>query len=109
MIEISDGEGGTRPAIVDDLTVALGQEAAVPPGPEEVAAVLRVLAGEHGVSMDDWDLADHDHPERSTPASRALPLALLNSTFTRREAICGVARAFDVTPDKALALTAEIL
>ena len=43
------------------------------------------------------------------PDSRALPLTLLNSTFTRRDAICGVARAFDVTPDQALALTAELL
>ena len=43
------------------------------------------------------------------PDTRALPVTLLGSTFTRREAISAVARAFDVTPDQALALTAELL
>jgi conjugative relaxase-like TrwC/TraI family protein len=109
MIEIPDAEGGTRLATVDDLTAILGQEVALPHGRVEIDAVLQVLAGEHRVSVDDWDLADHEHPELGTPDSRALPLTLLNSTFTRREAICGVARAFDVTPDQALALTAELL
>ncbi len=109
MIEISDGGGGTRPATVDDLTAVLGQEAAVPPGPDEAKSILQVLAGEHRVSMDDWDLADYDRSSPGAPESRALPLTLLNSTFTRREAICGVARAFDVTPDQAVALTAELL
>ena len=108
-IEVPDGQGGTRPATVDDLNAVLGQEAAAPPGPEDAEAMLRVLAGEHGVSVDDWDLADYDRSRPGAPDSRALPLTLLHSTFTRREAICGVARAFDVTPDQALALTAELL
>ena len=38
-----------------------------------------------------------------------MPVTLLGSTFTRREAISAVARAFDVTPDQALALTSELL
>jgi conjugative relaxase-like TrwC/TraI family protein len=109
MIGIPDGEGATRTATVGDLTAALGQEVAVTSVPEEAEAVLRVLAGEQGVVLDEWDLSDHDQPQLGTPDSRALPLTLLNSTFTRREAICGVARAFDVTPDQALALTAELL
>jgi conjugative relaxase-like TrwC/TraI family protein len=109
MIEISDGEGGTRKASVDDLTAALGQEAGVPPGRAETEAVLQVLAGEHRVSVDDWDLAEHDHSGPGTSDTRALPLTLLDSTFTRREAIGGVARTFDVTPDQAMALTAELL
>ena len=41
------------------------------------------------------------------PGTRALPVTLLGSTFTRRDAISAVARAFDVTPDEAVALTAS--
>ena len=40
---------------------------------------------------------------------RVLPVTLLGSTFTRRDAISAVARAFDVTPDEAAALTARFL
>jgi len=73
MIEIPDGEGGTRPATAEDLTAALGQEVAAAPGPEEADAVLRVLAGEHRVSVDDWDLADHDHPDPVPPTPGRSP------------------------------------
>ena len=38
-----------------------------------------------------------------------MPVTLLGSTFTRRDAICAVARAFDVTPEEALALTSKLL
>jgi conjugative relaxase-like TrwC/TraI family protein len=103
-IELADAAGGTRPAGVDDITAALGQETAIPPGPEDTEAVLRVLAGEKGVSLDDWEIDDHRAPD-----ARAIPVTLLGSTFTRREAISAVARAFDVTPDQALVLTSELL
>jgi hypothetical protein len=103
-IELADAAGGTRPAGVDDITAALGQETAIPPGPEDTEAVLRVLAGEKGVSLDDWEIDDHLAPD-----ARAIPVTLLGSTFTRREAISAVARAFDVTPDQALVLTSELL
>ena len=103
-IELPDGDGGTRPANVDDVTAALGHEPAIPPGPEDTEAVLRVLAGEKGVSLDDWEIDEHLAPD-----TRAIPVTLLGSTFTRREAISAVARAFDVTPDQALALTSELL
>ncbi|MGD0255919.1 MAG: MobF family relaxase, partial [Acidimicrobiales bacterium] len=103
-IELPDGKGVTRRASVDDLTVALGNDPSIPSGPEATEAILRVLAGENGVSLDDWEIDEHLAPD-----TRALPVTLLGSTFTRREAICAVARAFDVTPDQALALTSELL
>jgi conjugative relaxase-like TrwC/TraI family protein len=103
-IELPDGKGGMRSAGVDDLTTALGNDPVVPPGADETEAILRVLAGEHGVSLDDWEIDEHLAPD-----TRALPVTLLGSTFTRRDAICAVARAFDVTPDHALALTANLL
>jgi conjugative relaxase-like TrwC/TraI family protein len=103
-IELSDGQSGTRPAGVDDLNVALGNEPPIQPGPEATEAILRILAGENGVSLDDWEIDEH-----LASNTRALPVTLLGSTFTRRDAICAVARAFDVTPDQALALTSKLL
>ncbi len=103
-VELPDGAGGTRLAGADDITAALGHEPVMPPSPEEIEAVLRVLAGEKGVSLDDWEI-----DERLAPDTRAIPVTLLGSTFTRREALSAVARAFDVTPDEALALTSELL
>ncbi len=103
-IELSDRQGGTRRASVDDLTAALGNDPPIPPGPKDTEAILRVLAGENGVSLDDWEIDEHLAPD-----TRVLPVTLLGSTFTRREAICAVARAFDVTPEEALALTAGLL
>ena len=47
--------------------------------------------------------------DSGAPGTRALPVTLLGSTFTRRDAISAVARAFDVTPDEAAALTARFL
>jgi conjugative relaxase-like TrwC/TraI family protein len=103
-IELPDGQGGLRPATVEDLTAALDNDPTISPGPEQIEAVFRVLAGENGVSLDDWEIDEHLAPD-----TRALPVTLLGSTFTRREAICAVARAFDVTPEEALALTSKLL
>ena len=103
-VELPDGEGGLRPAGVDDLTCALGNRSGIPPGSEDTEEIFRVLVGEKGVSLDEWEIDEHLAPE-----TRALPVTLLGSTFTRRDAISAVARAFDVTPDQALALTTELL
>ena len=102
--EVPDGPDGARPASVDDLTAAFDHEPAIPPGPEDTEAILRVLAGEKGASLDDWEI-----DELLAPDTRAIPVTLLGSTFTRREAISAVARAFDVTPGQALVLTSELL
>ena len=136
-VELPDGAGGTRPATADDLTAALGQEVTAPPEPGELEAVFRVLAGEGSVSLDDWEideqhLADSGTPgtrlagegsvslddweideqhlaDSGTPGTRVLPVTLLGSSFSRRDAISAVARAFDVTPAEAVALTARFL
>jgi hypothetical protein len=52
-IEVPDVDGGNRPASVDELTSALGNEQATSPGREDTEGILRVLAGEKGVSLDD--------------------------------------------------------
>jgi len=108
-IELPAGPDGTRRASVDDLTAALGNEPAITPGPEDTEAMLRILAGENGVSLDDWELDEHQILDTTAPGTRAMPVTLLGSTFTRRDAICAVARAFDVTPGEALALTSKLL
>jgi len=108
-IELPDGAGGTRPATADDLTAALGQEVTAPPEPGEVEAVFRALAGEQGVSLDDWEIDEQHLGDSGAPGTRVLPVTLLGSSFSRRDAISAVARAFDVTPDKAVALTARFL
>ncbi len=108
-VELPDGAGGTRPATVADLNAALGHEVVAPHGPEEVEEVFRVLAGEKGVSLDDWEIDEQRLMDSGAPGTRALPVTLLRSTFTRRDALSAVARAFDVTPDEAAALTARFL
>src|SRR5664280_1586305 len=94
---------------IEDLTAALGQGASAPPGPDEVEAVFRVLAGEGSVSLDDWEIDEYKLFDANTPGTRVLPVTLLGSSFSRRDAISAVARAFDVTPDEAVVLTAGFL
>lgn len=104
-IPYPDGEGGHHPATPGDLildTTARGSTTL--PEPAQVEAVFSVLAGEARVSLDDWEI-----DEQLAPDTRAMPVTLFGSTFTRRDAICAVARAFDVTPDRAMALTSEFL
>jgi conjugative relaxase-like TrwC/TraI family protein len=102
-IPYPDGEGGHHPATPGDLvldTMARGSAAL----PDQVEAVFSVLAGEARVSLDDWEIDD-----QLAPDTRAMPVTLFGSTFSRRDAICAVARAFDVTPARAVALTSEFL
>ena len=108
-IDLPDGAGGLRPAAIDDLNSALGRETFAPPGPAEIEEVFGILAGEHGVSLDDWEIDEQHLLDAGLPSPRVLPVTLLGSTFTRRDAMSAVARAFDVTPDEAAALTARFL
>ena len=107
---LPDGEGGVRPAVLDDLTAALGDEQAGPPGPDDLEAAFQTLLGEHGVSLDDWEIDEQAAANtKAALEARAMPVTLLGSTFSRRDAISAVARAFDVTPKEAVELTAELL
>jgi conjugative relaxase-like TrwC/TraI family protein len=108
-IDLPDGEGGTRKATVEDLTTGLGAETVTLPGPAAVEEVFRVLAGENGVSLDDWEIDEQRLSESGALGTRAMPVTLLGSTFTRRDAISALARAFDVTPKEAGVLTASFL
>src|SRR5664280_1007324 len=108
-IDLPDGAGGTRPAGVDDLTAALGGEVPTALDPAAVEEIFRVLVGEEGVSLDDWDIDGQHLADSGAPGTRVLPVTLLGSSFTRRDAISAVARAFDVNPDEAVALTAKFL
>jgi hypothetical protein len=53
---------GHPPAGVDDITAALGHEPATRPTRKTVEAVFRVLAGEKGVSLDDWEIDERLAP-----------------------------------------------
>lgn len=108
-IDLPDGAGDTRRADVDDVTAALGRETSAPPTPAEVEEVFEVLAGEHGVSLDDWEIDEQHLVDSAPPGVRALPVTLLGSTFTQRDAMRAMARAFDVTPEEAAALTTRFL
>ena len=55
-VELPDGTGGTRPAGPHDVIAAVGRDVFTPPGAADVEEVLRVLAGENGVSLDDWEI-----------------------------------------------------
>jgi conjugative relaxase-like TrwC/TraI family protein len=109
-LELPDGEGGVRLATLDDLTVALGDELDGSPGPDDLEAAFQTLLGERGVSLDDWEIDEQSAPNTQTALeARAMPITLLGSTFSRRDAISAVAKAFDVTPREAMELTAELL
>ena len=71
--------------------------------------VFRVLEGKAGVSLNDWPIDEQQRSDSGLPGVRAVPLTLLESSFSRREALSAVARAFDVTPEEAVALTASFL
>src|SRR5664280_1061943 len=104
-IPYPDGEGGHHPATPGDLVLdATVRGSAALPEPDQVEAVFSVLAGEARVSLDDWEIDD-----QLAPDTRAMPVTLFGSTFSRRDAICAVARAFDVTPDRAMVLTSKFL
>ncbi len=108
-IELPDGEGGTRRATVEDVTAGIGAETVTAPGAAELEEVFRILAGERGVSLDDWDIDEAHLSDSEVPVTRALPVTLLGSTFARRDAMSALARAFDVTPDEAAELTTRFL
>lgn len=108
-IEVTDKDLETRRATVEDVTAGLGAETMPVPGVADLEEVFGILAGERGVSLDDWDIDEAHHSDARIPAVRALPVTLLASTFTRRDAMSALARAFDVTPDEAVELTARFL
>ena len=109
-IQLPDGRGGTRSALPRDLIMeTVGNNRPLPPQPNQLEAVFSILAGEARVSLDDWELDERVILEHGGAGNRVMPLALLSSTFTRREAMAALARAFDVTPDEAVALTDQFL
>ncbi len=108
-IQLPDGTGGRRPATLEDLSAAIGQEPSAPPGAEAVEEIFRALLGENGVSLDDWEIDESRAIDNGAIGTRSMPVTLLSSTFTRRDAISAVARAFDVTPTEAVALADELL
>ena len=57
----------------------------------ECEEILATLAGERSVDLADYDLSDPTSP-------RVAPLTLFASTFTYRDALAAVARAFDASP-----------
>ncbi len=61
------------------------------------------------MSLDDWEIDEQHLSDSGRLAARAMPVTLLGSTFSRREALSAVARAFDVTPEEAVELTADLL
>ena len=108
-IEVTDKEAETRRATVEDVTAGIGAETMPVPGAADLEEVFGILAGERGVSLDDWDIDEAHLSDARIPAARTLPVTLLASTFTRRDAMSALARAFDVTPDEAAELTARFL
>jgi conjugative relaxase-like TrwC/TraI family protein len=109
-IRLPDGRGGKRSALPRDLIMeTFGNVRPPPPQPDQLEAVFSILAGEARVSLDDWELDERVILEHGGAGNRVMPLTLLSSTFTRREAMAALARAFDVTPAEAVALTDQFL
>jgi conjugative relaxase-like TrwC/TraI family protein len=100
-VAVPDDNDGFRPAGVDDVLGVVDnhrtRDAEV-----DTEAIFAVLAGEHGVAVSDYDLD-------AASSARAVPLTLLASTFSRRDALWAVAKAFDATTAEVVALTDELL
>ena len=92
-VTLADEAREPRPATVDDVTLALGASPAVSLSEVECEEILATLAGERSVDLADYDLSDPTSP-------RVAPLTLFASTFTHRDALAAVARAFDATPSE---------
>jgi len=111
-VTLTDETGGPRPGAITDITGALGVGHGVSVSDASVSAasvsdtereeILAVLAGERSVDLADYDLSD-------PTAARVAPLTLFASTFTYRDALAAVARAFDASPRQAARLTRQLL
>ncbi len=101
-IVVTDETGTTRAATLTDITSALGasQVPSLPDAQRE--EILAILAGERLVDLADYDLAD-------PTGTRVAPLTLFASTFTHRDAVAAVARAFDASPAEVARLTEQLL
>jgi conjugative relaxase-like TrwC/TraI family protein len=102
---LTDETGGPRPGAITDITGVVG----VGPGISDASVsdtereeILAVLAGEQSVDLADYDLTD-------PTAARVAPLTLFASTFTHRDALAAVARAFDASPREVTRLTRQLL
>ena len=101
-IAVSDETGTSRPATLADITGAAGGDPSVPISDAQREEILAILAGERPVDLADYDLAD-------PTATRIAPLTLFASTFTHRDALAAVARAFDASPAEVAQLTEQLL
>ena len=104
-VTVADGTEGPRPGAITDITGALGvgqgiSDASVSDAERE--EILAVLAGERSVDLADYDLSD-------PTSARVAPLTLFASTFTYRDALAAVARAFDASPRQVARLTRQLL
>jgi len=104
-VTLSDETGGPRPGAITDITGALGVGQGISDASVSVAEreeILAVLAGERTVDLADYDLSD-------PTSARVAPLTLFASTFTYRDALAAVARAFDASPRQVARLTRQLL
>ena len=85
-VALPDGAGGLRPAAVDDLTRPSGVKHSRQPVPQKVKEVFRILAGEHGVSLDDGGFDEQRLSDSGAPGVRVLPVTLLGFDVHRRDA-----------------------
>jgi len=100
-VSVPGDAGGFRAASIDDVVGVVDnhrrRDATV-----DTEAIFAVLAGEHGVSVSDYDLD-------AASSTRVVPLTLLASTFSRRDALWAVAKALDAATAEVVTLTDELL
>lgn len=101
-VVVTDDTGASRPATPADVTGVVGAGRSGWLSDTEREEILAVLAGERSVDLADYDLAD-------PTATRVAPLTLFASTFTHRDAVAAVARAFDAPADEMARLTRQLL
>jgi conjugative relaxase-like TrwC/TraI family protein len=101
-VTLADVTKRLRPATLADVTGVLGAAPAVSLSEVECEEILAILAGELSVDLADYDLSGPTSP-------RVAPLTLFASTFTHRDALAAVARAFDASASEVAQLTTQLL
>jgi len=100
-VRVPADNGGFRAASIEDVLGVIDSHSARD-ATVDTEAIFAVLAGEHGVSVSDYDLD-------AGSSTRVVPLTLLASTFSRCDALWAVAKAFDANTAEVVTLTDDLL
>ncbi len=107
-IDLPDGEGGSRPATVDDLPSLWREQRSSCPDPRRPRPSSRSSGRERRACRSTTGRSTSTVASHTTSRSGPCPSPCSVRPSPDGTRISAVARAFDVTPDQALALTSDL-